>query len=89
MKITEIRIRKTFENSVLRAIVSVTFDSCFTVHDIKIINVNSGFIIVMPNKKTKDGRLSDVCHPINKEFRRVLEEEILKEYLSFIEAPMP
>ena len=89
MKITETKIRKSFENSVLCAIASVTFDNCFTVHDIKIIYVNNRYIIVMPNKKTKDGRLSDVCHPINKEFRNELEEEILKEYKLHTEAPMP
>lgn len=84
MKITEVKIRKTFDESVLKAIVSVTFDDCFTVHDIKIVYANLKYFTVMPNKKLKDGKVSDTAHPINKEFRDLLEKTILDEYFSYI-----
>ncbi len=80
MKITEVKIRKTFSENVLKAIVSVTFDECFTVHDIKVVYANSRYFIVMPNKKSKDGRISDIAHPINREFREILEKNILEVY---------
>ena len=80
MQISEIKIRKIFNENVLKAIVSVTFDNCFTVHDIKIVCANSRYFTVMPNKKSKDGRLSDIAHPINKDFRELLESEILRVY---------
>ena len=80
MEITEVKIRKIFEESTLRAIVSVTFDDCFTVHDIKIVFANSAYILVMPNKKLSSGRMSDIAHPINSEFRGRLEKAVLDEY---------
>lgn len=80
MTITEVKIRKLFEENVLKAIVSVTFDNCFTVHDIKVVHANSKYFTVMPNKKLRDGKVSDTAHPINKEFRDILEERILDEY---------
>ena len=80
MQITEVKIRKIFDENVLKAIVSVTFDQCFTVHDIKIVYANSKYFIVMPNKKTRDGRISDIAHPINREFRETLEKEVLEQY---------
>lgn len=86
MQITEVKIRKIFEENVLKAIVSVTFDGCFTVHDIKIVYANSKHFIVMPNKKTKDGRISDIAHPINKEFRDILEKEVLEQYNKALES---
>ncbi|MBR3995811.1 MAG: septation protein SpoVG family protein [Clostridia bacterium] len=85
MKITEIKIRKLFDENALKAIVSVTFDNCFTVHDIKVVYANSKYFTVMPNKKSKDGRISDVAHPINREFREILEEEIINHYTDYME----
>ena len=84
MQISEIKIRKTFNENVLKAVVSVTFDGCFTVHDIKIVCANSRYFTVMPNKKSKDGRLSDIAHPINREFREKLDSEILRVYFSAV-----
>lgn len=84
MKITEIKIRKLFDESALKAIVSVTFDNCFTVHDIKVVYANSKYFTVMPNKKSKDGRISDVAHPINREFREILESEIINHYIDYM-----
>lgn len=85
MKVTEVKIRKIFYENVLKAIVSVTFDECFTVHDIKIVYANSRYFTVMPNKKTKDGRITDIAHPINREFRETLEKSILEVYFESCE----
>ncbi len=85
MKISDVKIRKTFDDGTLKAIVSVTFDNSFTVHDIKIVYVNSKYIIVMPNKKLSSGRLSDIAHPINSEFRTELEETIIHIYREHLE----
>ena len=81
MKITEIKIRKVFNENALKAIVSVTFDDCFTVHDIKVVYANSKYFTVMPNKKSREGRISDVAHPINREFREILEKSIIDHYI--------
>ena len=86
MNITEVKIRKTFDENVLKAIVSVTFDASFTVHDIKIVHANSRYFTVMPNKKNRDGRISDIAHPINKEFREKLENSILEAYFGHIKS---
>ncbi len=80
MKITDVKIRKLFTQNILCAIASVTFDNCFTVHDIKIVCVDSKYFIVMPNKKYRDGKIADVAHPINKEFREEMEQAVLSKY---------
>ncbi len=80
MEITDVKFRKLFDARPLCAICSVTFDDCFTVHDIKVISAGNAVFTVMPNKKNKDGSTSDVAHPIKREFRKELEEKILIAY---------
>ncbi len=80
MEITDIRIRKTAAEGRLLAYVAVTFDNCFVVHNIKIIDGQSGPFVAMPSRRTKTGEYKDVAHPINLAFRRVLQGEILREY---------
>ena len=80
MKITDIRIRKIFNNGPMKAVVSVTFDDQFAVHDIKVINASGKNFIVMPSRKNADGTYRDVAHPINAEFRLTLEEAIMNVY---------
>ena len=80
MEITDIRIRKATANDKIKAYVSVTFDDCFAVHDIKIIKGRDGFFIAMPNSKTTAGDYKDVFHPINTEFRSVIQKKILGKY---------
>ena len=80
MKITDIKIRKAFENGPMKAVVSVTFDNQFAVHDIKVIFANDKFFIVMPSRKNADGTYRDIAHPINSEFRAEMEREILARY---------
>lgn len=82
MKITDVRVRMVKkEDSKLKAVASVTFDDCFVVHDIKVIEGNEGCFIAMPSRKTADGEYKDVAHPIKTETR----EEIIKSVLSAFE----
>ena len=80
MEITDIRIRKVSTEGKLKAYVTVTFDDCFVVHNVKIIEGKNGAFIAMPSRKTKKGEYKDVAHPINSDFRGVLQERILEEY---------
>ncbi len=80
MEITDIRIRKVNTEGKLKAYVTVTFDDCFVVHNVKIIEGKSGIFIAMPSRKTKTGEYKDVAHPINSDFRNILQTKILAEY---------
>ena len=77
---TDIRIRKVSAESKLKAYVTVTFDDCFVVHNVKIIEGKNGAFIAMPSRKTKKGEYKDVAHPINSDFRGELQDRILEEY---------
>jgi stage V sporulation protein G len=85
MDITDIRIRQVEADGKLRAYVTVTFDDCFVVHNVKIIEGRNGRFIAMPSRKTKTGEYKDVAHPINSDFRQVLQEKILKAYTEEVE----
>lgn len=80
MKITDVRIRTLNEAQRLKAIVSITFDDCFTVHDIKIVEGKDRIIVAMPSRKTPEGEFKDIAHPINAETRKEIEEAILEKY---------
>ena len=81
MQITDIKIRKTFSNDgPMKAIVSVTFDNELALHDIKVINTKDKFFIVMPSRKNPDNTYRDIIHPINSEFRHMLEEKVINAY---------
>jgi len=80
MKITDIRIRRVGADGKLKAYVTVTFDDCFVVHNIKVIEGKNGAFIAMPSRKTKTGEYKDVAHPINSDFRSKLQSEILIAY---------
>ncbi|NLM01540.1 MAG: septation regulator SpoVG [Treponema sp.] len=80
MQISEIRIRKVAAEGKLKAYVTVTFDNCFVVHNVKIIEGKSGLFIAMPSRRTTAGEYKDVAHPISPEFRADLQEKILAEY---------
>lgn len=64
----------------MRAIVSITIDNVFVIHDIKVIEGDKGLFIAMPSKKSTDGEYRDIAHPINSETRAMLQQLILKEY---------
>ena len=80
MQLTDIKIRKIFDDGPMRAVVSVTFDGQFAVHDIKVIYANDKYFIVMPSRKNADGTYRDIAHPINAEFRSVMENAVLAEF---------
>lgn len=80
MKITDIKIRKTFDEGPMKAIVSVTFDGQLAVHDIKVIHARDKFFIVMPSRKNPDDTYRDIVHPINAQFRSTLEESVIEAY---------
>ncbi len=80
MQITDIKIRKFFDDGPMKAVVSVTFDDCLAVHDIKVIYARERYFIVMPSRKNPDGTYRDVVHPINTEFRATLEEAVIDAY---------
>ena len=80
MQITDIKIRKFFEDGPMKAIVSVTFDDCLAVHDIKVIYARDRYFIVMPSRKNPDGSYRDIVHPINAGFRESLEEAVIDAY---------
>lgn len=86
MNITDIKIRKTFDGSPLKAIISVTFDNELAVHDVKIIFAKEKLFLIMPSRKNLDGTYKDIVHPINSEFRLKLESAILEYYKEAIEA---
>ncbi len=80
MNITDVRIRKIATDGKMKAIVSVTFDNEFVVHDIKVIEGQNGLFIAMPSRKTPDGEFKDIAHPINTQTRERLQDSILFEY---------
>ena len=83
MKISDVRVRIVKkDDSKLKAVASVTFDDCFVVHDIKVIEGNEGYFIAMPSRKTNDGEYKDIAHPIKTETR----EELIKIILDAFEA---
>lgn len=85
MNITDVRIRKLSEEGKMRAIVSVTFDNEFVVHDIKIIDGQNGLFIAMPSRKVDDGEFRDIAHPILSDARNKIKEAIFAEYNKLLE----
>ena len=79
MEITEVKVFPIQEEK-LKAFVSIVFDHCFMVNDIKIIQGREGLFISMPSRKKKNGEFKDVAHPLNNETRRMIEEKVLGEY---------
>jgi len=80
MQITDVRIRKVTKESKMKAVVSITFDNEFVVHDIKVIEGEKGLFIAMPSRKATDGEYRDIAHPINSETRDRIQKMILEKY---------
>jgi stage V sporulation protein G len=80
MKITDVRVRKTTKEGKMRAVVSITLDDEFVIHDIKVIDGERGLFIAMPSKKSADGEYRDIAHPINSATREKLQNIILEAY---------
>ena len=80
MEITDVRVRKIAKEGKMKAIVSITFDDEFVVHDIKVIEGEKGLFIAMPSKKASDGEYRDIAHPINSNTRDRIQSTILESY---------
>ena len=80
MQVTDIKVRKLFNEGPMKAVVSVTFDGQLAVHDIKVINAREKFFIVMPSRKNPDDTYRDIVHPINSQFRAALEASVVAAY---------
>ena len=80
MEITDVRVRKITKESKMKAVVSITLDDVFVVHDIKVIEGDKGLFIAMPSKKAADGEYRDIAHPINAKTRELLQQLILDAY---------
>lgn len=80
MQITDIKIRKFFDDGPMKAVVSVTFDDALAVHDIKVIYARERYFIVMPSRKNSDNSFRDIVHPINAQFREELERAVIDTY---------
>ena len=80
MNITDVRVRKVSEEGKMKAVISITFDDEFVVHDIKVIESQDGLFIAMPSRKTPSGDFKDIAHPINPETREKIQKAILDAY---------
>ncbi len=80
MEITDIRVKRVSNDSKMKAVVSVTFDNAFVVHDIKIIEGQEKLFTAMPSRKTSEFEYKDIAHPINSRMRETLEQAILSKY---------
>ncbi len=80
MNITDIRIRRVSSAGRMKAVVSVTFNNQFVVHDIKVVEGNNGYFVAMPSRKGADGEFRDVAHPITTETRNMMQTMILDAY---------
>lgn len=87
MNITDVRVRKIASDSKMKAVVSVTLDDEFVVHDIKVIDGDKGLFIAMPSRKTADGEYRDIAHPINSATRDNFQNIILDAYRKALEEP--
>ena len=87
MNITDVRVRKIAKEGKMKAVVSITLDNVFVVHDIKVIEGEKGMFIAMPSKKASDGEYRDIAHPINSETRAHMQKVILEAYEKSLSEP--
>lgn len=84
MNITDIRVRGVTKEGKMKAVVSITIDDEFVIHDIKVIDGDKGLFIAMPSRKTAEGEYRDIAHPISTQAREHLQEKILSAYEKFL-----
>ncbi|MCM1112574.1 MAG: septation regulator SpoVG [Muribaculum sp.] len=87
MQITDVRVRKITKEGKMKAVVSITLDDEFVVHDIKVIEGEKGLFIAMPSKKSTDGEYRDIAHPINSGTRENIQQTILDAYERALDEP--
>ncbi len=86
MNITDVRVRKVAKEGKMKAVVSITIDDEFVVHDIKVIDGEKGLFIAMPSRKAADGEYRDIAHPINSDTREKIQTIILNKFEEVMEA---
>ena len=86
MEVTDVRVRKFSKEGKMKAVVSITLDEEFVIHDIKVIEGEKGLFIAMPSKKGLDGEFRDVAHPINTQIRERIQSAIMEGYNRALEA---
>lgn len=84
MNITDVRIRKINQDGKMKAIVSVTLDDAFVIHDVKVIEGQNGLFVAMPSRKTPEGEFRDIAHPISTSAREIIQSAVLKAYAEAI-----
>ena len=80
MKVTDVRLRKIQTDGRMKALVSITLDEAFVIHDVRVIEGNSGLFVAMPSKRTPDGEFRDIAHPINSDMRQEIQDAVMKVY---------
>ena len=80
MKVTDVRLRKIKTDGRMKALVSITLDEAFVIHDLRVIEGNSGLFVAMPSKRTPDGEFRDIAHPINSDMRQEIQDAVMKVY---------
>ena len=80
MKVTDVRLRKIQTDGRMKALVSITLDEAFVIHDLRVIEGNSGLIVAMPSKRKPDGEFRDIAHPINSDMRQEIQDAVMKVY---------
>ncbi|AVP35836.1 septation protein SpoVG [Staphylococcus felis] len=80
MKVTDVRLRKIQTDGRMKALVSITLEEAFVIHDLRVIEGNSGLFVAMPSKRTPDGEFRDIAHPINSEMRQEIQDAVMKVY---------
>ncbi|GGI43310.1 septation regulator SpoVG [Mammaliicoccus stepanovicii] len=89
MNVTDVRLRKIQTDGRMKALVSITLDNAFVIHDLRVIEGNSGLFVAMPSKRTPDGEFRDIAHPINSEMRQEIQEAVMKVYEETDEVIIP
>ena len=80
VNITDVRVRKVNVEGKMKAVVSVTFDDAFVVHDVKVVEGTNGLFVAMPSRKTPEGEFRDIAHPISAAAREIIQNAVLKAY---------
>ncbi len=80
MNVTDVRIRKVLTEGKMKAIVSVTLDDMFVIHDVKVVEGQNGLFVAMPSRKTPSGEFRDIAHPINSFAREIIQDAVLRAY---------
>jgi len=78
--VTDVRLRKLLSEGKMKAIVSVTIDNAFVIHDVKVVDGQSGLFVAMPSRKTSTGEFRDIAHPISQEARGIIQSKVLEKY---------